>query len=82
MLRFYDVAIILRPAAGNIAADFVAKMPHRRKVFQNRFPQFIHDKLEIYFEFQRIQFQPTTWMPCVEEFLTVTTEVYTDVTII
>ena len=50
MLRFYDVAIILRPAARYFAAVFVAKVPHGGKVFQNRFPQRVNDLLEFCFE--------------------------------
>ena len=50
MLRFYGVAIILRPTAGNIAAIFAAKALHRGKVFQDCFPQLVHDLLEFRFE--------------------------------
>ena len=80
MLRFYDVAIILRPAARYFAAVFMAKAPHKGKVFQNRFPQLVHDLLEFRFELRRVKALCAARMPCVPELRAAFSKIHADVT--
>lgn len=80
MLRFYNVAIILRPATRYFSAVFIAKATHGGKVFQDRFPQLVHDLLEFRFEFRRIQFLTSARMPGVPELRAAFSEIHTDVT--
>ena len=56
MLSFYDLVVVLCPAAADLAAVLITKTFHGRAVFQDILTEPVHDLLQILFERRSVQF--------------------------
>ena len=65
MLRFYDVAEILRPISVDPSAMFITEVRHCNTAFQDITSHHVNDFLKFSLERRTVQLLCTAWMPCV-----------------
>ena len=78
MLGFYDIAVVLHIAAGDLSAVVIAESLHGEAAFQHIFPQRVHNLLQLRFEHRAVQLLRATGPPCMPELIAAAPEVHAD----
>ena len=78
MLSLHDEAVVLCPAAADLAAVFIAEALHREKVLQHIFTELVYDLPRLCLECGAVQFFCAVGMPCMPELVAAFAKVHSN----